>query len=374
MIEHPCLKSLSIPFCHSNWLEASHTVFIRFRPKHINLERLHYVVSTELALLQSNMTYMYQRRGPQYHWVIELFRHIKLPVFDGVHQALEEFNEARKHVVESQKTEKFRKRRIHLKVERTKDAQRRKVWSHEHGHDTYGDQDSGDQGSGDEDSHELKPKASRKKGSSGGKCKACGSTTHLRSSHKDCPFNKRLKDSTSHVDDGATSVNSDVMPMLSDEESSSDDFILSSDSGYCFEDDISTGDLCTCGAGGKAHKKDCPMSSRNRYHTGRVLFPKDPSADPIPPPTDTASESDVIDTTKSISQGSSVLGKRENVSGDQPPPAKKQRSSTSYKVGDKVCVHTDRLDKQHMPCRVVLIVGKKYQLYCHKGVLLLRRN
>ena len=179
-----------------------------------------------------------------------------------------------------------------------------------------------------------------------------------------------MKDSTSHVDDGATSsVNSDAMPMLSDEESSSDDFILSSDSDFCFEDDILTGDLCTCGAGGKAHKKDCPMSSRNRYHTGRVLFPNDPSADPIPPPTDTASGTDVTDTTKSINPGSSVIGKRENVSGDQPPPAKKQRSSTSCKVGDKVCVHTDRLDKQHVPCRVVLIVGKKYQLYCHKGVL-----
>ena len=45
---HPTLKR-----GHSNWLEASHSVFIRFRPKHINLERLHYVVSTELALLQS---------------------------------------------------------------------------------------------------------------------------------------------------------------------------------------------------------------------------------------------------------------------------------------------------------------------------------
>ena len=41
---------------HSNWLEASHNAFIRFRPKYINLDRLHYVVSTELALLQSNMT------------------------------------------------------------------------------------------------------------------------------------------------------------------------------------------------------------------------------------------------------------------------------------------------------------------------------
>ena len=81
---HPILKR-----GHSNWLEASHSVFIRFRPKHINLERLHYVVSSELALLQSNMTYMYKKRGPQYHWVIELFRRLKLPVFDGLHAELE---------------------------------------------------------------------------------------------------------------------------------------------------------------------------------------------------------------------------------------------------------------------------------------------
>ena len=47
---HPILKR-----GHSNWLEASHNVFIHLRPKHIFLERLHYVLSTELVLLQSNM-------------------------------------------------------------------------------------------------------------------------------------------------------------------------------------------------------------------------------------------------------------------------------------------------------------------------------
>ena len=77
---------------HSNWLEASLNLFIHFRPKHIFLERLHYVLSTELALLQSDMTYMYQKRGPQYHWVVELFEHLKLPVFDGIQAALEAFN------------------------------------------------------------------------------------------------------------------------------------------------------------------------------------------------------------------------------------------------------------------------------------------
>ena len=48
---HPILK-----WGHSNRLEASHNVFIRFRPKKIYLERLHYTLSIELALLQSNIT------------------------------------------------------------------------------------------------------------------------------------------------------------------------------------------------------------------------------------------------------------------------------------------------------------------------------
>ena len=76
---------------------------------------------------------MYRKRGLQYHWVVELFRLLKLPVFDGVHRALEEFNELR---MEHEKTEKSKKRRIMLKVERTMDAQRRKEWSKKHGHDT----------------------------------------------------------------------------------------------------------------------------------------------------------------------------------------------------------------------------------------------
>ena len=46
-------------------------------------------------------------------------------------------------MLEREKTDKFKKIRIQLKVERTKDGQRRKAWSHKHGHDTYGDQDSG---------------------------------------------------------------------------------------------------------------------------------------------------------------------------------------------------------------------------------------
>ena len=85
------------------------------------------MLSTKLALLQSNMTYMYEKRGPQYHWVVELFERLKLPVFDGVQAALEEFNEHRKLNLDHEKTDSYKQRRVQLKTERTMDAQHRVV-------------------------------------------------------------------------------------------------------------------------------------------------------------------------------------------------------------------------------------------------------
>ena len=101
---HPVLKR-----GHSNWLEASHSVLIRFRPKHISLERLHYEVSTNLGLLQSNMTYMYEKWGPTYHWVPELYRQLKLPLYEGLQEHLEIQNRKRKEHLDFQKTEKQKK-------------------------------------------------------------------------------------------------------------------------------------------------------------------------------------------------------------------------------------------------------------------------
>ena len=87
-------------------------MFICFRPKHIHPEQLLYVVSTELALLQSNMTYMYmyEKRVPQYHWVVELFRRLKLPVFDGIQTALEGFYQQRKLPLDRQKADECKQR------------------------------------------------------------------------------------------------------------------------------------------------------------------------------------------------------------------------------------------------------------------------
>ena len=81
---HPILKR-----GHSNSLEASHNVLIRFRSKHIFLERLHYQLSTNLGLLQVNLTYMHKKLGTHYHWIPELYRRMKLPVFDGIRSITE---------------------------------------------------------------------------------------------------------------------------------------------------------------------------------------------------------------------------------------------------------------------------------------------
>ena len=188
------------------------------------------------------MTYMYEKRGPQYHWVVELFKHLKLPVFEGVQAALETFNQQRKLNLDHQKTDSSKRRRIQLKTERKMDAQRRKLWSKKHGHDTYGSDDS------DIDEDEIKPK--------GRKCK-CGSTTHQRTNHSDCPLNtkntisnKKIRESGNSVDDRATE-DSDIVYYSEDSQSDAGSIALkesvltpTANSSWCFEDDIISGNLC----------------------------------------------------------------------------------------------------------------------------------
>ena len=130
---HPVLKR-----GHSNWLEASHNVFIRFSSKDISLERLHYEVSTNLALLQSNMTYMYEKRGPNYHWIPDLYKRLNLPVYEGIQEAVTTSNIKRRQQLGRAKQEKVMKRRIQLLKLRARDATERREWSKKHGGDTYG--------------------------------------------------------------------------------------------------------------------------------------------------------------------------------------------------------------------------------------------
>ena len=84
---HPELGSAT-----SNILEDSHSVLIKYRPKNLSLSRVHYMVSTNLGLLQSNLSYMIKKHGVKYHWLLDLFKRLKLPIFDGMEEGLEKAN------------------------------------------------------------------------------------------------------------------------------------------------------------------------------------------------------------------------------------------------------------------------------------------
>ena len=190
---------------HSNLCEGSHNVLIRFRSKDLHLHRLHYITSTNLGLCQSNMTYLTGKKGTGYHWLLDLFGRLKLPILDGMQEALEQANKNRKKKLEKLRSEESKKKRIKWKNARDLEQEERKRWvkQQEIRHD-YGEEDGEDDlevdsvggarellGSSSVSGPDSAVIIASKK-----KCK-CGSTTHLRTSHRECPMNK----SKGHEDD-----------------------------------------------------------------------------------------------------------------------------------------------------------------------------
>ena len=108
----------------------------------------------------------------------------------------------------------------------------------------------GDSGDSDEEGVELKPKRSKvRQATAGGKCKACRSTSHLQSNHRDCPYNKRMTDNTDplgDVNDSRVSENSDVIHYSEEGQFVSDGGFASSESDWDFEEDIMKISACTC--------------------------------------------------------------------------------------------------------------------------------
>ena len=74
-------------------------------------------------------------------------------------------------------------------------------------------------------------------------CSACGSSTHGRPTHRDCPFNAATLISSEGEELGVVSA-------------------ASSES----ECDFFESDLCTGGSSGRTLKRECPLSLRKHYH------------------------------------------------------------------------------------------------------------
>ena len=313
---HPELKKGD-----SNLMEASHNVLIRFRNKHIHLDRLHYELSTDLGLLQANMTYQQKKEGCGSHWIPKLYERLKLPVVDGIQDKLERYVISRGRALKRMKEEKQKRKRIQRKIDRKAEQEARKQWSKKHGGDTYGEGYSSDS------EEEKKP---RKKKEESSQCK-CGSTTHYRTTSKKCPYNKSITrgQSVHCKDQPLESEQLTVSKQFSKRgQSSREDNQLSS----MDDEDISS---CTCTCGSlRAHKTDCPLNPRN---INKKNFPKDQS-----------------------SQSSSQ--KEQHA---KPGTTKK----SAIQLGAYVALHRQHMKGRHLVCRVVQNNGHSYTLYCKRGTL-----
>ena len=57
-----------------------------------------------MGLMQANITWLSKKKGLSYHWLLDLFQRLKLPVFDGMKDALLRANEIHAKNLEMKQT------------------------------------------------------------------------------------------------------------------------------------------------------------------------------------------------------------------------------------------------------------------------------
>lgn len=163
--------------------------------------RLHYMTSTNCGLCQGNMSWCYDVRGPSYHWVIDLFEGLNLPVIPAVVEALQKEVAERMKEVQRGKTDHKKKVRIQMKVARAEEQEARKKWvkrqavQHTYGQEEeLGEDDEAEDPALIEAAREALRGAQESTGDtvhiSGRSCR-CGSKQHKRTTHSSCPLNPK---------------------------------------------------------------------------------------------------------------------------------------------------------------------------------------
>ena len=170
----------------------------------------------------------------------------------------------------------------------------------------------------------------------GRKCTSCGASSHQRSSHSKCPF---------YQGNGASAGSKNTDPVFPECDEDISQSVVTSATSSEIDREIDEISFCTCEAEGRAHRRDCPVSSRKRYPS-RALFPCLNSA-----------ESCAV---VAISEGDLETAVVAHTS---------DKKTVDMIVGAYVCLYSRRLGKYHLPCRIVKAFGKRCQLYCSKGVL-----
>ena len=298
---------------HTNQVELAHSVLIHFRPKSLHLHCLHYQVSTNLRLLQSNQGFMEKVKGTKYHWYPDLLEAAQVPLYDGIMPTLKLLNARRVKRLQKQGRRSPRGRggsgststRRYSRIEVRSGGRSRRC--------------SMDMGRRPKrvpriliaNPYQLLPRG--KQGSAPSACK-CTQEEHpqrlpLNKAKKEVfpPPPKPQNESRSDIElkyEGCSDVESDAGECMVGMESEAE---FSSD-----EDDtslLSCVQLCDCQR--DAHKWTCFLNPRNR----------------------------------------------------------ERKYTRSLQLGKYVCVHNRKLGNWHVVCRVVDVVGECYQPYCLNGVL-----
>ena len=256
---------------HTNACEAAHHVLILFCPKSMHMHRLHYQVSTNLGLLQSNQSFMGSLEGLSYHWYLELLKHAGMPIYDGTEPTLKHMIVARKERLERAKSEEGKKKirqwkHAHRRVEQG----RRKEWGkRQRVQHKYGEDHDSSNMLHLSSKPELTPSRviqgrARQSCNGKGSCK-CGSTSHRHTTHRDCPLNShnsRKKVLFSAEPQPESDGNNSNAQSDSDVESDASLCMLGVESDIALSSDDNSdylhAELCDCI--GCAHKRTCPFN------------------------------------------------------------------------------------------------------------------
>ena len=144
------------------------------------------------------MTWCFEKRGKDYHWIVDLYERLQLPVLPAVVHALQKAAEERMRDLLKKKTDEGKRSRISNKIARAEDQEERKRWGkrqaivHTYGTDDGPEDDDVEDQGLVRDAERLLGGETAGLVATGKKCR-CGSTSHKRTTHLSCPLNKNNK-------------------------------------------------------------------------------------------------------------------------------------------------------------------------------------
>ena len=115
---------------HSNLPESGHHLMTMFRSKDRSLKGQYYCLTTDLGLLQANLSFMIGGLDDSYHWILEFFANMKLPILDGMKEDCLKANKERQCHLQHKSLPSTNQRCFALKIARAEVKKLGKLRNH----------------------------------------------------------------------------------------------------------------------------------------------------------------------------------------------------------------------------------------------------